>query len=139
MDKLRDHVRHAHKGDLIVTSDGSFEFEPSEDSKVVAKPTVHPCAEPGCEREFDQRAELLRHRRTHLKESDRPHKCATCNQGFLYPKDLHRHEKTHVKSGADNQMVFYCEIAGCKFGPGGQGFSRKDNLVRHMRRMHAAE
>jgi hypothetical protein len=57
----------------------------------------HHCTEPGCERRFDTSGELSRHQRTHLSSSERPHKCQTCGQSFLYPKDLRRHEVIHER------------------------------------------
>jgi uncharacterized Zn-finger protein len=92
------------------------------------------CDYQGCERGFDQRADLLRHKRTHTCKYERPHKCAQCRQSFLYPKDLKRHQATHLDVG--DMPMFHCEVASCEYGPGKQGFSRKDGMVRHMRRFH---
>lgn len=63
------------------------------------------CSFLDCNREFGRRADLLRHARSHLVESDRPHKCRTCGQRFLFPKDLRRHQKTH--DGDGKSLVFY--------------------------------
>ncbi|KAH9871798.1 hypothetical protein J1614_006055 [Plenodomus biglobosus] len=105
----------------------------AETSQGTLDPLQHVCEEPGCSKRYARRGELLRHQRIHQSESERPHKCSVCDQAFLYPKDLHRHESTH--EGA-NKSKYYCEAPMCSSGPGGSGFSRLDNLHRHMRHNH---
>jgi hypothetical protein len=126
-DKLADHTARVHG-----QSTTSEAFEHGEE---VSEATYR-CDYEGCEREFDQRADLLRHRRTHTDESERPHKCAQCDRSFLYPKDLKRHQATHLDNEDDGKPTFHCEITSCEYGPGKQGFSRKDGMLRHMRRFH---
>ncbi|CAI6337161.1 unnamed protein product [Periconia digitata] len=70
----------------------------------------------------------LRHEKTHLNRSERPHKCSLCREAFLYPKDLTRHQNKH----APTQGTLYCDVPGCT----SDGFSRRDNLLRHQRRQH---
>ncbi|KAF1843279.1 uncharacterized protein K460DRAFT_142421 [Cucurbitaria berberidis CBS 394.84] len=94
----------------------------------------YPCTFEGCEKIFDRNCELNRHQKTHLDRSERPHKCFTCNEGFLYPKDLHRHERKHIQQPSD-QVTFFCHYPGCG---NLEGFSRRDNLLRHQRKQHAA-
>lgn len=90
----------------------------------------HRCTERGCDREFERSTDLLRHQRTHLTGSERPHKCQTCDASFLYPKDLRRHESIH-EDGLNTR--FWCPVSGCSHQ---EAFSRKDNLQRHIRRWH---
>ena len=69
-----------------------------------------------------------RHKKTHLVRSERPHKCSICDEGFIYPKDRNRHQRTHAP-----QEVLFCPVQGCN---NRDGFSRRDNLQRHMRNQH---
>ncbi|KAF2113325.1 hypothetical protein BDV96DRAFT_121466 [Lophiotrema nucula] len=89
------------------------------------------CEHSRCGKRFNRACDLNRHAKTHKTSSDRPHKCSYCNQGFLYPKDRARHEKTHDGSPASSTTV-YCRIDGCN----NDGFSRRDNLLRHHRKQH---
>jgi ssDNA-binding Zn-finger/Zn-ribbon topoisomerase 1 len=91
------------------------------------------CPESGCTHVFERNAELIRHSRTHLSESERPYRCAQCDQSFLYPKDLRRHETTHSET---NIGSIHCQVNSCLYGPGGLSFTRRDGLLRHMRRTH---
>lgn len=126
-DKLADHTARVH-----TQSTASEAFEHGEE---VSEATYR-CDHESCAREFDQRADLLRHQRTHTDKSERPHKCARCAKSFLYPKDLKRHQATHLDDEDGDKPSFYCEVASCDYGPGKQGFSRKDGMIRHMRRFH---
>lgn len=126
-DKLADHTARVH-----TQSTASEAFEHGEE---VSEATYR-CDHEGCAREFDQRADLLRHQRTHTDKSERPHKCARCAKSFLYPKDLKRHQATHLDDEDGDKPSFHCEVASCDYGPGKQGFSRKDGMIRHMRRFH---
>jgi hypothetical protein len=127
-DKLADHTARVH-GQSIA----SMAFEHDEE----VSETTFRCEYEGCEREFDQRADLLRHQRTHVDKSERPHRCAQCEQSFLYPKDLKRHQATHLGEEDDDKPSFHCEVTSCEYGPGRQGFSRRDGMIRHMRRSHS--
>ena len=120
-DKLNDHMAKVHGPSTAVTP---------------RKPTTFACPEQGCGREFDQRADLLRHQRTHTDMSERPHKCGQCDKSFLYPKDLKRHEATHLGDQDEEKPSFHCPVTSCEYGPGGSGFSRKDGMLRHMKRFH---
>lgn len=66
-----------------------------------------------------------RHRNTHI----RPYKCSICPKGFALRSDLHRHETKH--GSVDPRYM--CKWPKCDF----KGSPRKDNLLRHMRRMHS--
>jgi len=120
-DKLNDHMAKMHNPSTAVTP---------------RKPTTFACPEQGCAREFDQRADLLRHQRTHTDMSERPHRCGQCDKSFLYPKDLKRHEATHLGDQDEEKPSFHCPVTSCEYGPGGSGFSRKDGMLRHMKRFH---
>ncbi|KAF2180662.1 hypothetical protein K469DRAFT_277114 [Zopfia rhizophila CBS 207.26] len=96
------------------------------------RPGGYPCQYNGCRKAFDRRCDLNRHQKTHQSRSERPHKCSICNEGFLYPKDRSRHERTHGQSPTPS-VVLFCEVPGCN---NVDGFSRKDNLLRHQRKQH---
>lgn len=87
-----------------------------------------PCDIPDCPRVYSRHCDLRRHKKTHLVRSERPHKCSICDEGFIYPKDRDRHQRTHAP-----QEVLFCPVQGCN---NRDGFSRRDNLQRHMRRQH---
>jgi len=122
-DKLWHHMKRVHS-----PSNSLAHSQPSG--------VKHTCFEQGCAREFDQRADLLRHQRTHTDMSERPHKCGQCDKSFLYPKDLKRHEATHLGDQDEEKPSFHCTVTSCEYGPGGSGFSRKDGMLRHMKRFH---
>ncbi|RYO25207.1 hypothetical protein AA0121_g1360 [Alternaria tenuissima] len=93
------------------------------------RPGGFPCSTEGCDRTFDRQCDLNRHQKTHSTES--PHVCSTCNMGFLYPKDLRRHLPTHNDPSLVVAIKHYCPYPGCD---NLDGFSRKDNLLRHQRK-----
>ncbi|XP_014551469.1 hypothetical protein COCVIDRAFT_112826 [Bipolaris victoriae FI3] len=134
IDKLRDHVRQAHKGNII-EDEGLLKFEGCK--KLPDAQNVYYCTAPGCEsRKSKLRADLLRHQHTHTAKIDRPYRCSRCEQSFLYPKGLKRHEATHLNSESEDKALIYCEVHSCPYGPDGKGFSRRDILMRHMRHYH---
>ncbi|OCK77149.1 hypothetical protein K432DRAFT_334459 [Lepidopterella palustris CBS 459.81] len=92
----------------------------------------YPCHHFGCSKTFNRLCDLRRHTKNHLERSARPHKCSFCNEGFLYPKDRDRHEKTHTRPYTSEETLV-CPVEGCT---NTGGFSRRDNLQRHMRRLH---
>lgn len=91
-----------------------------------------PCEVEDCGKAYNRHCDLRRHMKTHLDDSQRSHKCPVCSKGFLYPKDVARHEKTHDES-LSSQTQLYCHIPGCTSS---DGFSRRDNLLRHQRKKH---
>lgn len=58
-----------------------------------------------------------------------PHKCRLCPARFLWPKDLKKHEPVHEP--ADGRRDFPCNVPGC-----GKAYTRRDNMLKHMRREH---
>jgi len=117
------------------------------------------CEEPNCERVFTHLHDLKyvimpydeiprpkvfghlltsysRHKRYHIK----PHEClepgcAKKGVAFSLPKDLIRHQAKH------NGRRFYCHYAGCGHAVSGVkgGFTRQDNLKRHINSKHLGE
>ncbi|KAF8862029.1 hypothetical protein BDZ45DRAFT_799415 [Acephala macrosclerotiorum] len=88
------------------------------------------CHYPGCLEvpEFKQESAFKKHMDKHL----RPYKCSSpaCKAGgFARPGDLKRHERE-----VHTTPIYTCPIATCKRRR--RRFSRKDNLVQHMRRTH---
>jgi hypothetical protein len=56
--------------------------------------------------------------------------------GFGYSGDLRRHEcETHGKHGAPKETL-KCTVVKCKRGEPGKEFKRKENLDKHLRRVH---
>lgn len=91
------------------------------------------CNFPQCGRAFTHRHKLNRHRKYHNK----PYRCLepSCisrQVAFSLKKDLDRHQTKH------NGHRFYCPNAGCRNALGGAegGFTRRDNLKRHIGTKH---
>ena len=122
-DKYMDHMKTVHSPSTALAH-----RQPSG--------VKYTCPAQGCAREYDQRADLLRHQRIHTDVSERPHKCGQCDKSFLYRKDLKRHEATHLDDKDEKKPSFHCPITSCEYGPGGSGFSRNDGMLRHMKRFH---
>ncbi|XTI96120.1 hypothetical protein V2W45_1072462 [Cenococcum geophilum] len=84
----------------------------------------------------------------HKNKHERPYRCTIpgCirTQGFAAKGDQIRHERTVHKtpnSGGSKQdstnTLFFCSEPNCPRGPGsGNGFSRKDNLMHHVKQRH---
>lgn len=74
-----------------------------------------------------------------MDKHDRPYKCLArgCEklQGFIYSGALIRHEREiHKKNGGPGRSIF-CPFTECKRSSG-VGFTRKENLAEHIRRVH---
>jgi len=87
-----------------------------------------------CRRTFPKRHDMNRHKKYHLK----PYKChaSSCriqDVGFSLKKDLIRHQASH------SSHRYHCPHTKCAYANGGQsgGFTRKDNLRRHINTRHA--
>ncbi|KAF2454609.1 hypothetical protein BDY21DRAFT_373880 [Lineolata rhizophorae] len=89
----------------------------------------HECLE--CGEEFSHFYKLNRHTKRHT----RPYVCqhAGCSRAFTLPKDLRRHLRTHA-TGVTRIPACYCPVPTCECSV--KGFTRKDNLLRHMKRAH---
>lgn len=75
----------------------------------------------------------------HMDKHDRPYRCGhpSCAklQGFTYSGGLLRHEReVHGKHGGPKEALM-CPHSDCK-RHGGKGFTRKENLNEHLRRVH---
>ncbi|KAF1830082.1 hypothetical protein BDW02DRAFT_508425 [Decorospora gaudefroyi] len=84
---------------------------------------------------FDRKCEWSKH----MDKHDRPYKCNVkgCEklQGFTYSGGLLRHEReVHKMHGGTNKSLF-CPVRECKRSSGA-GFTRKENLAEHIRRVH---
>ncbi|EDU48410.1 conserved hypothetical protein [Pyrenophora tritici-repentis Pt-1C-BFP] len=84
---------------------------------------------------FDRKCEWSKH----MDKHDRPYKCNVkgCEklQGFTYSGGLLRHEReVHKMHGGTNKSLF-CPFHDCKRSSGA-GFTRKENLAEHIRRVH---
>jgi predicted RNA-binding Zn-ribbon protein involved in translation (DUF1610 family) len=122
-DKLRDHVRQAHKGDISINEEGSINFNLPEGTTAPER-TSFTCDQ--CHREFQAQGQLNRHLKSHSK----PYKCEKCDKGFALKLDLVRHAKArHI----DQSTYYDCPNAGCSFKS-----PRRDNLARHQRQCDKA-
>ena len=77
----------------------------------------------------------------HMDKHDRPYRCghASCAklQGFTYSGGLLRHEReVHGKHGGPKAQLM-CPHEDCK-RHAGKGFTRKENLNEHIRRVHSS-
>ena len=84
------------------------------------------CTFPGCGKGFPENWRLIRHKKSHLVEKERPFKCTFpgCGKGFLENWRLKRHEKFHL---AKEDRPFKCVHPGCE-----KRFSEKSNLKQHL-------
>lgn len=75
----------------------------------------------------------------HMDKHERPYKCllAGCEklQGFTYSGGLLRHEREVHKMHGGTKASLYCPFQHCKRSSG-NGFTRKENLNEHVRRVH---
>ncbi|GME47235.1 C2H2 transcription factor [Neofusicoccum parvum] len=75
----------------------------------------------------------------HMDKHDRPYVCRHkgCEklQGFTYSGGLLRHEREVHKMHGGTKKALFCPHQDCKRSMG-QGFTRKENLAEHIRRVH---
>ncbi|KAL5114168.1 hypothetical protein ACEQ8H_007965 [Pleosporales sp. CAS-2024a] len=94
------------------------------------------CVHSECEGQlFDRKCEWSKH----MDKHDRPYKCtvAGCEklQGFTYSGGLLRHEREVHKMHGGTKKALFCPFHDCKRSSGA-GFTRKENLAEHIRRVH---
>lgn len=74
-----------------------------------------------------------------MDKHDRPYKCLEpgCEklQGFTYSGGLLRHQREVHKMHGGTKKALYCPEPNCKRNSG-SGFTRKENLSEHIRRVH---
>ena len=93
---------------------------------------------PECEDQtFDRKCEWNKH----MDKHDRPYRCTHPDcaklQGFTYSGGLLRHEReVHGKHGGPKTQLM-CNYPDCKRK--NKGFTRKENLNEHIRRVHSKE
>ncbi|CAN9229855.1 unnamed protein product [Alternaria alternata] len=84
---------------------------------------------------FDRKCEWSKH----MDKHDRPYKCNVkgCEklQGFTYSGGLLRHEREVHKMHGGTKKSLFCPFHDCKRSSGA-GFTRKENLAEHVRRVH---
>jgi len=84
---------------------------------------------------FDRKCEWSKH----MDKHDRPYKCNVkgCEklQGFTYSGGLLRHEREVHKMHGGTKKSLFCPFTDCKRSSG-SGFTRKENLAEHIRRVH---
>ena len=75
----------------------------------------------------------------HMDKHERPYKCNApgCEklQGFTYSGGLLRHQREVHKMHGGTKKALYCPEPNCKRNSG-SGFTRKENLSEHIRRVH---
>src|SRR5579871_1814223 len=75
----------------------------------------------------------------HMDKHERPYKCNApgCEklQGFTYSGGLLRHQREVHKMHGGTKKALFCPEPNCKRNSG-SGFTRKENLSEHIRRVH---
>lgn len=103
----------------------------NEDGKMICK--HQECT--GSSTTFDRKCEWSKH----MDKHERPYKCTVkgCEklQGFTYSGGLLRHEREVHKMHGGTKKSLFCPFADCKRSSG-SGFTRKENLAEHVRRVH---
>jgi hypothetical protein len=74
-----------------------------------------------------------------MDKHERPYKCEAVGceklQGFTYSGGLLRHQREVHKMHGGTKEALHCPFENCKRA-GGSGFTRKENLQEHIRRVH---
>lgn len=78
-----------------------------------------------------------------MDKHNRPYLCEEIGceriQGFTYSGGLHRHQReVHHKHG-DPKISCLCPHRDCQRSIVGRGFTRKENLAEHLRRVHRGD
>ncbi|KAH0611917.1 uncharacterized protein H6S33_009969 [Morchella sextelata] len=61
-----------------------------------------------------------------------------CMRTFKTKSDFNRHCKTRHSTKTKSLILYDCQFAGCS-KTGKKGFSRKDNMLQHLRRVHKVD
>ncbi|KAM3086348.1 hypothetical protein ACMFMG_000483 [Clarireedia jacksonii] len=91
------------------------------------------CEYPNCGRSFSHRYKRTKHEQYHKKPYHCPDpSCLLRQVAFSREQDLVRHQSQH------NGRRFHCPHANCVYAIGGakDGFTRRDNLKRHLANKH---
>jgi len=93
---------------------------------------IFECTE--CFETFSKRHLLNKHMKKHFP----PFQCDECDRAFQYRKDLKRHRQSqHPETVEEPTMPRFCSYPGCKFSAErSTGYTRKDNLNRHIQTQH---
>lgn len=84
-----------------------------------------------CPKQFSRKSELHKHVKTHSR--DFPCPISTCNRSFYRARDVERHVSTR-HSTKEEKNKYFCKFGDCDYAT--KGFSRNDNLTRHVRLQH---
>ena len=74
---------------------------------------------------------ISKHVKTHSR--DFPCPISTCNRSFYRARDVERHVSTR-HSTKEEKNNYFCKFRHCEYAS--KGFSRNDNLMRHVRLQH---
>ncbi|KAF2821711.1 hypothetical protein CC86DRAFT_358692 [Ophiobolus disseminans] len=122
LDRLRDHVRRKHKGEVIATDEGPLKFEIPQAEPSPDQASSYPCS--SCDLTFERPSQLTQHQaRKHVRR----YKCNECEKAFHLNADLLRHKRTRHSPET---------LHGCPHEVCSMTFTRQDNLQRHIRRTH---
>lgn len=86
--------------------------------------------------------DMVRHEKSHYKQDrkidESPFYCPVKNCRFSAKRwtDLYRHTTARH---CNNPAKFECSVIGCKYHGEGNGFTRKDKLTDHCRKMHRGQ
>ncbi|KAK5107027.1 hypothetical protein LTR62_001916 [Meristemomyces frigidus] len=125
----------AQEGDLQEESPRASKSVKRDAPQVNANGKMY-CSVPECGGEtFDRKCEYNKH----MDKHQRPYRCANPDcaklQGFTYSGGLLRHEReVHGKHGGPKAQLM-CPVMDCKRHKG-KGFTRRENLNEHVRRVH---
>jgi len=86
-----------------------------------------------CSETFSRRHLLNKHMKKHFP----PFQCPDCDKAFQYRKDLKRHRESKHPETLEEHTVLFCPYPRCKFSAErSAGSTRKDNLNRHIQTRH---